>query len=56
LGYLVCAHPFLVGNGRTVMTVFTGLLRRAQRSIAWAELGKEAYLFALTQALRTQAS
>jgi len=33
LGYLVCAHPFLVATG-----------------------GKEAYLSALTQELRTQAS
>jgi len=51
MGYLAYAHPFLDGNGRTIMVVHTILAQRAGISIDWAATGKAAYLSALTQEL-----
>jgi len=49
LGYLAYGHPFLDGNGRTIMVVHTELANRAGISIDWAATSKTAYLNALTQ-------
>ncbi|GJD37117.1 Fic/DOC family protein [Methylobacterium aerolatum] len=49
LGSLAHAHPFLDGNGRTLMTVHTVLANRAGLAIAWQETDKTAFLSALTR-------
>ena len=49
LGNLAYAHPFLDGNGRTILTVHAELCRRAGIHIAWREVDKATYLIALTQ-------
>ncbi len=51
LGLLAHAHPFLDGNGRTIMTIYTELAHRAGISIDWANTNKTAYLTALTNEL-----
>jgi cell filamentation protein len=51
MGYLAYGHPFLDGNGRTIMVVHTELAQRAGISIDWAATDKTAYLAALTQEL-----
>lgn len=52
LGYLAFAHPFLDGNGRTIMTAHADLTRRAGFHIDWGPIGKTEYLTALTEELR----
>jgi cell filamentation protein len=52
LGYLAYAHPFLDGNGRTILTVHVELARRAGFSIDWGAIAKEQFLSALTEELR----
>ena len=49
MGYLAFGHPFLDGNGRTIMVVHTVLAQRAGISIDWASTDKADYLNALTQ-------
>lgn len=49
LGYLAYGHPFLDGNGRTIMVVHTELAQRAGISVDWAATNKPDYLNALTQ-------
>lgn len=49
MGYLAYAHPFLDGNGRTIMTVHSVLAQRAGFSIDWSVTNKDAYLDALTK-------
>jgi cell filamentation protein len=49
MGYLAFGHPFLDGNGRTIMTVHSVLAQRAGFSIDWAATTKDAYLDALTR-------
>ena len=51
MGYLAYAHPFLDGNGRTIMVVHAVLAQRAGFSIDWAATGKADYLSALTKEL-----
>ena len=51
MGYLAYAHPFLDGNGRTIMVVHAVLARRAGFSIDWATTEKADYLSALTKEL-----
>ncbi len=51
MGYLAYGHPFLDGNGRTIMVVHAELAHRAGISINWAATGKVEYLTALTQEL-----
>jgi cell filamentation protein len=48
MGYLAYGHPFLDGNGRTIMLIHAELTRRAGISIDWAATGKDQYLAALT--------
>lgn len=49
MGYLAYGHPFLDGNGRTIMTVHSVLAQRAGFSIDWSGTKKDAYLDALTK-------
>src|SRR5665647_809474 len=49
MGYLAHGHPFLDGNGRTIMTVHSVLAQRASFSIDWSATEKDAYLDALTK-------
>jgi cell filamentation protein len=49
MGYLAFGHPFLDGNGRTIMTVHSVLAQRAGFSIDWSVTKKDAYLDALTK-------
>ena len=51
MGYLAHGHPFLDGNGRTIMVIHAVLAQRAGFSIDWAATDKTAYLTALTQEL-----
>ncbi len=51
MGYLAYGHPFLDGNGRTIMVVHTVLAERAGISVNWAATGKAEYLTALTREL-----
>ncbi len=49
MGYLAFGHPFLDGNGRSIMVVHTELAERAGISIDWASTNKSEYLLALTR-------
>ena len=51
IGYLAHGHPFLDGNGRTLMVVHIELAHRAGISVDWARTEKAAYLEALTREL-----
>jgi cell filamentation protein len=51
MGYLAYGHPFLDGNGRTIMVVHSVLAQRAGFSIDWAKTDKTEYLAALTEEL-----
>ena len=50
-GYLAHGHPFLEGNGRTILTVFAELTRRAGFFIRWDEIDKDEFLRTLTREL-----
>jgi cell filamentation protein len=49
MGYFAYGHPFLEGNGRTIMVVHSVLADRAGLCIDWAATGREDYLSALTR-------
>jgi cell filamentation protein len=49
MGYLAYGHPFLDGNGRTIMVVHALLAQRAGFSLDWSKTDKTAYLTALTK-------
>ena len=51
MGYLAYGHPFLDGNGRTIMVVHGVLAQRAGFSVDWAATTKIDYLSALTKEL-----
>lgn len=51
MGYLAYSHPFLDGNGRTILTAHVELAERAGISINWAATDKRDYLTALTSEL-----
>lgn len=51
MGLFAWGHPFLDGNGRTMVVVHTELMARAGLMIDWAASSKEAYLEALTREL-----
>ena len=55
-GALAYAHPFLEGNGRTIMTVHADLARRVGFHVDWAPIGKTEFLTALTAELRAPGS
>jgi cell filamentation protein len=52
MGLFAYGHPFLDGNGRTMLVVHTELCNRAGFSISWEKSKKEDYLFSLTQEIR----
>lgn len=49
MGQLAYGHPFLDGNGRTIMVVHCILAQRAGFSIDWASTNKDNYLAALSR-------
>ncbi|MEE5041646.1 Fic family protein [Pseudomonas alliivorans] len=49
MGLLALAHPFLDGNGRTILLIFTELCYRAGFSIDWSQTTKDGYLAALSE-------
>ena len=49
MGHLAYGHPFLNGNGRTIMVVHSMLAHRAGFSVNWAATDKTDYLKALTE-------
>jgi cell filamentation protein len=51
MGYLAFGHPFLDGNGPTIMTMHSIMAQRAGFSIDWSTTNKTAYLDALTNEL-----
>lgn len=51
IGYLAYAHPFLEGNGRTIMLVHSEMCRRAGIHVDWQQVGKADYLKALSDEL-----
>ena len=51
MGYLAYGHPFLDGNGRTIMVIHAELAQRAGISIDWAATSKFEYLTSLTREL-----
>jgi cell filamentation protein len=51
MGYLAFGHPFLDGNGRTIMTVHGVMAQRAGFSIDWSGTDKTSYLDSLTREL-----
>jgi cell filamentation protein len=51
MGYLAYGHPFLDGNGRTIMVVHGVMAQRAGFSVDWEATGKAGYLSALTREL-----
>jgi len=53
IGYLAFGHPFLDGNGRTMVTLFSAMAQRAGFSIDWSATDKDAYLAALTKEIDT---
>jgi cell filamentation protein len=50
-GYLAHAHPFLEGNGRTILTIFAELSRRAGFHIEWEAMDTAEFLVTLTREL-----
>lgn len=51
MGAFAWGHPFLDGNGRTMLLVHSELCHRSGFSIDWESSSKEAYLEALTHEL-----
>lgn len=49
MGQLAFAHPFLDGNGRTILLVFMELCYRAKFAIEWSKTSKDDYLRALSE-------
>lgn len=48
MGLLALAHPFLDGNGRTILLVFMELSFRAGFAVDWSKTQKDEYLQALS--------
>ena len=51
MGLLAYAHPFLDGNGRTIMVLHCEMARRAGIAIQWDKMERKHYLTALTREL-----
>ncbi|WP_079774174.1 Fic/DOC family protein [Salmonella bongori] len=49
MGLLASSHPFLDGNGRTILLVFMELAFRAGFAIDWSQTSKNDYLRALSE-------
>lgn len=52
MGQLAFAHPFLDGNGRTILLVFMELCYRAKFAIEWSRTNKDDYLRVLSEEIR----
>lgn len=52
MGWFAYGHPFLDGNGRTMLLVHYELAYRAGFSIAWANINRADYLTALSDEIR----
>lgn len=48
MGQLASAHPFLDGNGRTILLIYMELSYRARFAIDWSKTNKDVYLRALS--------
>jgi len=53
MGLFAYGHPFLDGNGRTMLLVHIELCHRASFSIAWHKTNKMEYLSALSKEIET---
>lgn len=53
MGQLAFAHPFLDGNGRTILLVFMELCYRAKFAIEWSRTNKDDYLRALSEEIES---
>lgn len=53
MGFFAYGHPFLDGNGRTMLVVHSVLCHRAGFSINWGKTDKSAYLSALSKEIET---
>lgn len=49
MGMFAYGHPFLDGNGRTMLLVHAELCSRAEMSVDWSRTDKDRYLGALTR-------
>jgi cell filamentation protein len=49
MGLFAYGHPFLDGNGRTMLIVHSELCNRAGFSITWEKSNKDSYLIELTK-------
>ena len=52
MGQLASAHPFLDGNGRTILLVYMELCFRTKFAINWAKTSKDDYLRTLSDEIR----
>ena len=52
MGQLAFAHPFLDGNGRTILLVFMELSYRANFAVDWSKTSKDLYLRTLSEEIR----
>lgn len=52
MGQLAFSHPFLDGNGRTILLVFMELCYRAGFAVEWSKTNKDNYLQALGDEIR----
>jgi cell filamentation protein len=50
-GHLAHAHPFLEGNGRTILTIYSELSRRSGFHVEWEAIDKTQFLETLTREL-----
>jgi cell filamentation protein len=50
-GHLAFAHPFLEGNGRTILTIYSELSRRSGFHVEWEAIDKTQFLETLTREL-----
>jgi cell filamentation protein len=55
MGLFAYGHPFLDGNGRTMLVVHAGLTHRAGFSINWSKTAKVDYLSALSDEIQRPA-
>ncbi|HEX4549836.1 Fic/DOC family protein [Pseudomonas sp.] len=52
MGQLASAHPFLDGNGRTILLIYMELCYRTGFAIDWSMTSKDQYLLALSNEIR----
>lgn len=52
MGQMASAHPFLDGNGRSLLLVFMELCYRSRFAIDWSKTNKDEYLRALSDEIR----